>query len=81
METIARYMLFEGPKSHPQSQFIARIGNTQGGLKPYELMNQMNGGGANCQYVSVDKVKAYLIVSMIITDPRIVRFDANSKSI
>ena len=41
----------------------------------------MNGGGANCQYVSVDKVKGYLIVNRIITDPRIVRFDANSKSI
>ena len=51
---------------------MARIGNCTGGLKPYELMNQINGGGVNCVTVPVERVRAFLLDNKILPDPRVV---------
>ena len=73
LEKIAKYMLYEVQKQEPVSPFVARIGNSQGGLKPYELMNQINGGGVNCNVVPCETVKKFLLDAKILPDSRVVR--------
>ena len=43
-------------------------------MKPYELMNMMNGGGINLHSVEINKIKNFIRNNEIITDERLVKF-------
>lgn len=42
-------------------------------MKPYEMMNNIGGGGVNLQFISADNVKQYLLEKAIIKDVHMIQ--------